>query len=169
MHVGESLKTHGKRERLLDVQGCEQTKSNCEECLSLKENCSWCANSAASDCRERENCPVENRREVCRSAPVLDQGASASWGGYDKTLDELQAMDQPVSKTNASLNNTIITVNASVLCRAQGNCGNCTTHKFCFWCESTRACEVHVNSTASKHLCPQKNNEYHKQCLYPSK
>jgi len=149
-----------------DDQSCVQDEPDCEKCLSNRGNCEWCADgSERAECVRQGSkaCPLGHRKTTCEQERADDEGKDTLLDYYDKSLDELNAMDAPVN--NSALNSSVVTVNASVLCGRQGGCDNCTAYEFCFWCESKGECQVYFNVT--KRSCPGKKKEYHNQCLYP--
>lgn len=151
-----------------DDQSCVQDEPDCEKCLSNRGNCEWCADrSERAKCVRQGSkaCPLGHRKTTCEQETADDEGKDTLLDYYDRSLDELNAMDAPVN--NSVLNSSVVTVNASVLCGRQGGCDNCTAYEFCFWCASKGECQVYFNVT--KRSCPGKKKEYHNQCLYPSK
>lgn len=154
-----------------DDQVCAQNEPNCEECLSRGGNCEWCSDgSLRSECIRQgsENCPRQHRQTTCTSQTAEDERKGNVLEYYDKSLDELTAMDAPASNSSVD-NSSVVTVNASVFCGRQGGCENCTSHEFCFWCESKQTCEVYYNNSLSRSSCPKLRSSYKDQCIYPSK
>lgn len=161
----------GDVKNYFDAQGCAQDEPNCEECLSREGNCEWCSDgSHRSECIKQgsENCPRKHRTTACNSQTAEDERKGTVLEYYDKSLDELEAMDTPAANKTVD-NSSVVTVNASVFCGLQGGCENCTSHEFCFWCESKKTCEVLYNSSTTNHFCHKKGKAYKDQCIYPSK
>ena len=160
----------GYVQNYFDAQECAQLEANCEECLSRGESCEWCSDgSQRSECIKQgsENCPRQHRTTACNSQKADDERKETVLAYYDKSLDELQAMDAPAANITAE-NSSVVTVNASVFCGRQGGCENCTSHEFCFWCESKKTCEVLYNASTTHHVCHKKGKAYQGQCIYPS-
>ena len=152
-----------------DDQVCAQDEPNCEECVSRGANCEWCSDGSSECIRQgSETCPRQHRKTTCTSQTAEDERKGTVLEYYDKSLDELGAMDVP-AVNNSVANSSEVTVNASVFCGRQGGCENCTSNDFCFWCESKQTCEVHYNATTRKHSCHKKLSAYKDQCIYPSK
>ena len=154
-----------------DDHSCLQNEPDCVKCLSGGGKCEWCSDGAQrSECIKQgsETCPRGHRKNICESQPVKDEGKKALLEYYDKSLDELEAMDAP-AMDNSVTNASVVSVNATVLCGRQGGCNNCTQHDFCFWCESKHECQVHFNETTTKEFCPNRSTAYYRQCVYPSK
>lgn len=161
----------GDVKNYFDAQECAQDEPNCEECLSRGGNCEWCSDgSHRSECIKQgsENCPRKHRTTACNSQTAEDERKGTVLEYYDKSLDELEAMDTPAANKTVD-NSSVVTVNASVFCGRQGGCENCTSHEFCFWCESKKTCEVLYNSSTTNHFCHKKGKAYKDQCIYPSK
>lgn len=153
-----------------DAQGCAQVEPNCQECVSREGNCEWCSDGLhRSECIKQgsENCPRQHRTTICINTQTAeDERKETLLEYYDKSLDELQAMDAPAAN-NTVENSSVVTVNASVFCGRQGSCENCTSHEFCFWCESKKTCEVLYNASTTDHFCHKKGSAYKDQCIYP--
>ena len=178
VQFAQCRKTHGKSQEKREVkhryyshdQSCAQEEPDCEKCLANGGNCEWCsAGSHRSECIKQgsEGCSHGHRKTSCESQTAEDERIKILLDYYDKSLDELDAMDAPV--VNISANASAVTVNASVLCGRQGGCENCIAHEFCLWCESKKECQVYYNATTTDRSCPEKDKAYHNQCLYSSK
>lgn len=150
---------------------CEQR--DCEKCLSLSSQCQWCSSgSKKSKCVEIRgsditDCPQGLKPTTCEPKLQADEKTAkiAHNSYYDKSLDELEAMDTP--RMNNSEQNSDF--NASAFCGRQSECNNCTENDFCLWCASKQECQVFSNSSTTANSCPEENNAYHRQCIYPSK
>lgn len=155
-----------------DDQSCVQDEPDCEKCLSSSGNCEWCSDgSQRSECvkQGRGKCPSGRRKTTCEQQAAKDESKKTDMEFYDKSLDELDAMDAPFSNSSiVSSNASVVTFNASVFCERHGGCDNCTAYKFCFWCESTKECRVHYHATTTESSCPGREKAYYRQCLYPS-
>ena len=161
----------GHVQNYYDDQVCVQDEPNCEECLSRGGSCEWCSDGSLSgECvrQGRENCPRQHRKTACTSQTADDETRGTVLEYYDKSLDELDAMDAPATNNSVD-NSSVVTVNASVFCGRQGGCKNCTSHEFCFWCDSKETCEVYYNASTRRHTCPKKLTAYKDQCIFPSK
>jgi len=162
-------KEEGYVKNYFDAQECAQVEPNCEECVSRGGSCEWCSDgSHRSECikQRSENCPRQHRTTTCvNSQTAEDERKKTVLEYYDKSLDELQAMDAPEAN-NTVENSSVVTVNASVFCGRQGGCKSCTSHEFCFWCESKKTCEVLYNASTTHHFCHKKGTAYKGQCIY---
>lgn len=167
-------KTHGQQQeysKLRDFnyfhdQSCLQDEPDCEKCLSNNDKCEWCSDgSQRTECIRQgsEGCPRGHRKSTCKPQKAEEKRKEILLDNYDKSLDELAAMDTPA----ANISDGIVTVNASVLCARQSSCDNCTLNKFCLWCESKQECQVYYNATTTKNSCHGTRKAYHNQCLYP--
>lgn len=154
----------------VNYHSCAQP--DCEKCLSVSSHCQWCSNnSQKSKCvdirgGDKTGCPHGLKRTTCE--PKLQAGekrAKSVYNYYDKSLDELQAMDTP--RMNISVQNSAF--NATGFCGRQSECKNCTENDFCLWCASKQECQVFFNLSTTANSCPEEKNAYHMQCIYPSK
>ena len=162
---------HGYIYDYLDDQGCVQDQPNCQECLSREGNCEWCTDgSLGSQCimQGSETCPRQYRQTMCnaKTADNIKRGSITAY--YDKSLDELDAMDTPMADDSA-VNSSVVTVNASAFCSRLTGCDNCTSKEFCVWCESKQTCQVYYNSSTTEQSCPKEKTAYKDQCIFPSK
>lgn len=163
---------HHSYERVREMKryhiSCVQEEPDCEKCLFANKDCQWCSDASLQrgQCHGGPTCPHGlSKKSTCKQQ-VEGKGAKRAPNYYDKTLDELEAMGAPVLN-NSEINDIVVAVNASVLCGNQSGCDNCTASDSCLWCAAKQECQVFLNLTETASSCPEENNAFHNQCLYP--